>query len=71
MCIRDRSKDGYNVSGNKKIKNKSNLKKAGELTVAGGVGTAIGTQTKGKGKGFRMGGLPGTAHNVGRRVNPQ
>ena len=67
----DLSKD-YNVSGNKKIKNKSNLKKAGEVTVAGGVGTAIGTQLKKTGGGgFRLGGLPGTAHNVGRRSNPQ
>ena len=27
-------------------------------------------QKKGSG-GFRLGGLPGTAHNVGRRTNPQ
>ena len=39
-----------------------------------GLQTAISTLTKGNqkdGGGFRMGGLPGTAHNVGRRVNPQ
>ena len=67
----DLSKD-YNVSGNK------NKSKSGTTTkvVAGagglGVGTAIGTQLKKTGGGgFRLGGLPGTAHNVGRRTNPQ
>ena len=29
------------------------------------------TKKKGSGGGFRLGGLPGTAHNVGRRTNPQ
>ena len=68
----DLSKD-YNVSGNKKNKNKSNLKKVRDATVAGGVGTAIGTQLNKKkgGRGFRPGKMPGTAHNVGRRTNPQ
>ena len=68
----DLSKD-YNVSGNK------NKSKSGTATkvVAGtglglGVGTLIGTQTKKKGgRGFRPGKMPGTAHNVGRRTNPQ
>ena len=68
----DLSKD-YNVSGNK------NKSKSGTTTkvVAGagtglGIGTLIGRQTKkGAGGGFRLGGLPGTAHNVGRRINPQ
>ena len=65
-------KDTLNKNQNKN-KNKPNLKKAGELTFAGGVGTAIGTQLNKKGAGgrFRLGGLPGTAHNVGRRSNPQ
>ena len=68
----DLSKD-YNVSGNKKNKNKSNLKTVRDATVAGGVGTAIGTQLNKKkgGRGFRPGKMPGTAHNVGRRTNPQ
>ena len=52
-------------------KNKNFFKKLRDTSIAGTVGTLIGTQTKGKGKGFRMGGLPGTAHNVGRRTNPQ
>ena len=56
---------------NKNNKNKNLLKTLRDTSIAGTVGTLIGTQTKGKGKGFRMGGLPGTAHNVGRRVNPQ
>ena len=29
------------------------------------------TKKKGSGGGFKLGGLPGTAHNVGRRTNPQ
>ena len=56
---------------NKNNKNKNLLKTLRDTSIAGTVGTLIGTQTKGKGKGFRMGGLPGTAHNVGRRSNPQ
>ena len=68
----DLSKD-YNVSGNK------NKSKSGTATkvVAGagaglGIGTLIGNQTKKKGgRGFRPGKMPGTAHNVGRRTNPQ
>ena len=69
----DLSKDGYNVSGNKnKNKNKNLLKTLRNTSIAGGVGTAIGTQLKNTGGGgFRLGGLPGTAHNVGRRSNPQ
>ena len=67
----DLSKD-YNVSGNKKIKNKNLLKTLRNTSIAGTVGTLIGTQTGKKGTGgFRLGGLPGTAHNVGRRTNPQ
>ena len=68
----DLSKD-YNVSGNKKIKNKSKLKKAGEVIGVGGVGTAIGTQLnkkKGDGGKFRPR-LPQTSHNIGRTSNPQ
>ena len=60
-----------NNNNNNKNKNKNLLKKLRDTSIAGTIGTLIGTQTKGKGKGFRMGGLPGTAHNVGRRVNPQ
>ena len=52
-------------------KNKNLFKTLRDTSIAGSVGTLIGTQTKGRGKGFRIGGLPGTAHNVGRRVNPQ
>ena len=68
----DLSKD-YNVSGNKnKNKNKNLLKTLRNTSIAGTVGTLIGTQTGKKGTGgFRLGGLPGTAHNVGRRSNPQ
>ena len=69
----DLSKD-YNVSGNKnKSKIGTTTKVAGGVGVTGlGVGTLIGTQLKKRGGGgFRLGGLPGTAHNVGRRTNPQ
>ena len=63
--------DKSQKNNNNKNKNKNLLKTLKNTTIAGTIGTLIGTQTKGKGKGFRMGGLPGTAHNVGRRVNPQ
>ena len=69
----DLSKD-YNVSGNKnKSKIGTTTKVAGGVGLTGlGVGTLIGTQLKKPGGGkFRLGGLPGTAHNVGRRTNPQ
>ena len=68
----DLSKD-YNVSGNKnKSKFGTKSKVAAGAGVGLGVGTLIGRQTKkGAGGGFRLGGLPGTAHNVGRRTNPQ
>ena len=35
-----------------------------------GAGSGSGTGKRVPG-GFRLGGLPGTAHNVGRRTNPQ
>ena len=56
---------------NNKNKNKNRFKTLRDTSIAGTVGTLIGTQTKGRGGGFRLGGLPGTAHNVGRRTNPQ
>ena len=69
----DLSKDGYNVSGNKnKSKSGTKSKVAAGTGLGLGVGTLIGTQTKKKGGGgFRPGKMPGTAHNVGRRTNPQ
>ena len=68
----DLSKD-YNVSGNKnKSKSGTKSKVAAGTGLGLGVGTLIGTQTKKKGgRGFRPGKMPGTAHNVGRRTNPQ
>ena len=64
-------KDALNKNQNKN-KNKNLLKTLRNTSIAGTVGTLIGTQTGKKGTGgFRMGGLPGTAHNVGRRTNPQ
>ena len=69
-----------NNKNNKKYKiNIGNIIKgktrAGAVTrsslTAGSVMTGLTNLTKGRGKGFRMGGLPGTAHNVGRRTNPQ
>ncbi len=48
--------------------------KAGATTrsslLGGGIMTGLTTQTKTKGRGRGLG-LPGTAHNVGRRTNPQ
>ncbi len=68
----------YNKNKNNNQSNKNNNKKFNkkDAAIAGasgmGLQTAISTLTKGKkGKGFRLGGLPGTAHNVGRRTNPQ
>ena len=58
-------------------KNKNFNKKDFGLGLGAGVGTSsiVSTLTKTKQKkgsgGFRLGGLPGTAHNVGRRTNPQ
>ena len=68
----DLSKD-YNVSGNKSKSKFGTTTKVVAGTGTGlGIGTLIGTQFKKRGGGgFRMGGLPGTAHNVGRRSNPQ
>ena len=65
-----------NKNNNQSNKNKNNKSNKKDLAIAGasgmGLQTAISTLTKGKkGKGFRLGGLPGTAHNVGRRTNPQ
>ena len=60
----------YNKSKNKN-KNKNRFKTLRDTSIACSLGTVIGTQTKGRGGGFRLGGLPGTAHNVGRRTNPQ
>ena len=58
--------------------NKSNKKGVGfGLGLGSGLGTSTlistltKTKKKGAGGGFRLGGLPGTAHNVGRRTNPQ
>ncbi len=73
------SRSPKNNKNNKKNKiNIGNIIKgktrAGAVTrsslTAGSVSTGLTNLTKGRGKGFR-GGLPGTAHNVGRRVNPQ
>ena len=65
-------------NNNKNNKNKDNKRGLGfGLGLGSGLGTstAISTLTKSKkkgaGGGFRLGGLPGTAHNVGRRTNPQ
>ena len=74
------TKDGFTSNTFKYDKNQNNKnnKNKKDLAIAGasgmGLQTAISTLTKGKkkdGGGFRMGGLPGTAHNVGRRSNPQ
>ena len=77
------TKDGFTSNTfkydkNQNNKNNKNNKNKKDLAIAGasgmGLQTAISTLTKGKkkdGGGFRMGGLPGTAHNVGRRSNPQ
>ena len=69
-------KNKNNNQSNKNKNNKSN--KSTNLAIAGasgmGIQKMISTLTQGKkkgGGGFRMGGLPGTAHNVGRRSNPQ
>ena len=64
-------------NNNQSNKNKNNKfsKRDAAIGFGSGLGTstAVSTLTKKKtgGGGFRMGGLPGTAHNVGRRVNPQ
>ena len=61
---------GKNKNGSSNKSSKKDLAIAGASGM--GLQTAISTLTKGKkGKGFRLGGLPGTAHNVGRRTNPQ
>ena len=67
----------FNYNKNKNNKNKKpnfNKRKAAEVTAAGGVGTAIGTQLnkgkKGKLPKFRPR-LPQTSHNIGRTSNPQ
>ena len=67
----DLSKD-YNVSGNKNKSKFGTKEKVISGTSLFGLGTLVGTQTKKKGAGgFRPGKMPGTAHNVGRRTNPQ
>ena len=71
----DMKKNKYNNNQNNKNNNKKFNKR--DAAIGFGVGAPIGqlvstlTKTGNKGKGFRVGGLPGTAHNVGRRVNPQ
>ena len=73
----NKTKDKFFKNNNKNNnKNKNFNKKDFGLGLGSGLGTstAISTLTKGKkkgGGGFRLGGLPGTAHNVGRRTNPQ
>ena len=68
-------KNKNNNQSNKNNNNKFNKRDAAIGFGSGlGTSTAISTLTKGKkkgGGGFRLGGLPGTAHNVGRRTNPQ
>ena len=67
----DLSKD-YNVSGNKNKSKFGTKEKVISGTSLFGLGTLVGNKTKKTGAGgFRLGGLPGTAHNVGRRSNPQ
>ena len=67
----DLSKD-YNVSGNKNKSKSGTTSKVAAGAGLFGLGTLVGTQTKKKGgRGFRPGKMPGTAHNVGRRTNPQ
>ena len=68
----------YNKNNNQSNKNNNNKfsKRDSAIGFGSGLGTstAISTLTKSKrkgGGGFRLGGLPGTAHNVGRRTNPQ
>ena len=64
-------------NNNQSNKNKNNKfsKRDAAIGFGSGLGTstAVSTLTKKKtgGGGFRLGGLPGTAHNVGRRTNPQ
>ena len=80
------TKDGFeadtfrydkNEKKNNNNKNKNFNKKDFGLGLGAGVGTSsiVSNLTKTKQKkgtgGFRLGGLPGTAHNVGRRTNPQ
>ena len=64
----------FNNKNNKNKKPNFNKRKAAEVTAAGGVGTAIGTQLnkgkKGKLPKFRPR-LPQTSHNIGRTSNPQ
>ena len=73
------NQDTYNKTKDKFFNNKNkkpnfNKRKAAEVTAAGGVGTAIGTQLnkgkKGKLPKFRPR-LPQTSHNIGRTSNPQ
>ena len=69
----------FKKDNNQNNKNKNN--KFNKKDAAIGFGTGLGTSTaisnltktkkKGAGGGFRIGGLPGTAHNVGRTTNPQ
>ena len=76
------TKDGIESGTFKYDKNQNNKKKNNKFSkrdaaIGFGVGAPIGqlvstlTKKKTGGRGFRMGGLPGTAHNVGRRSNPQ
>ena len=64
-------------NNNQSNKNKNNKfsKRDSAIGFGSGLGTstAVSTLTKKKtgGGGFRLGGLPGTSHNVGRRTNPQ
>ena len=73
------NQDTYNKTKDKFFNNKNkkfniDKKKAAEVTAAGGVGTAVGTQLnkgkKGKLPKFRPR-LPQTSHNIGRTSNPQ
>ena len=71
-------KNKNNNQSNKNNKNKDNKRGVGfGLGLGSGLGTSsiisnlTKTKKKGAGGGFRLGGLPGTAHNVGRTTNPQ
>ena len=74
------NQDTYNKTKDKFFNNKNNknkkpnLRKAAEVTAAGGTGTLIGTQLN-KGKKGRLPKfrprLPQTSHNIGRTSNPQ
>ena len=73
----NRFKKNKNNNQSNNNKNKNFNKKDFGLGLGAGVGTSsiisnlTKTKKKGAGGGFRLGGLPGTAHNVGRTTNPQ